>query len=240
MNAWFSLVRPGTHLEYIQPGVMLQRVLTHRQEMQILRGWDDPTRFHRASLDQFVRTVLPRVDIPESMPLSGMRQITVLDRAPSPDFYVSSRSETFSSGADWRSMPNTHALADALSDLGNVTVLDAAALSPQEQVQTLAGTDLLVAQHGAGLSNMVWLPPGGSVLEIKPPLMPIINEIFANLASARNLNHMSINQQHENAPADIQLVVEGAERLLDRPGAFTPTMTGRLPMRIIRQMPRRL
>lgn len=238
MNPWFSLVRPGTDLDFIPPGVMLQRVLTHRQEMQILHGWDDPTRFHRASLDTFVDAVLARTAVPEAA--AGRKRITVLDRAPSPDFYVSAKSETYSSGADWRSLPNTRAVAEALGGLGDVTLLDTAALTPQEQVAALSRTDLLVAQHGAGLANMVWMPSGGAVLEIKPPLMPTINEIFAYLAAARGLGHVAVDQADEHAPIDVAAVVDSAERLLASPEAFVPAMPGRLPMRILRQLPRRL
>jgi hypothetical protein len=239
MNPWFSLLRPGTDLEYIQAGVMLQRVLTYRQERQILHGWDDPTRFHRDSMDHFVRTVLTRVDAAEPRPVPPKR-ITVLDRAPTPDFYLSNTSETYSSGAEWRSLPNTQAIAHALANLGDVTLLDTASMTPQEQVRALANTDLLVAQHGAGLANMVWMPPGSAVLEIKPPLMPTINEIFANLASCRGLDHLAIDQEGEHTPIDVESVIAGAERLLLSPGDMVPPMPGRLPMRILRQLPRRL
>lgn len=240
MNPWFDLLRPDTDLEYIQPGVMLQRVLTHRQERQILHGWDDPTRFHRSSMDQFVQTVSARADVKVERKSGEPKQITVLDRAPTLEFYLKGTSETYSSGAEWRSLPNTSDVAAALEPLGNVTLLDTAAMSPTEQVRALAGTDLLVAQHGAGLSNMVWMPPGSAVLEIKPPLMPTINEIFANLASARGLDHVTVEQAGEHAAIEIDGVVAGAERLLSSPGELVPPMPGRLPMRILRQLPRRL
>lgn len=239
MNPWFSLVRPGTDLDFMPPGVMLERALTRRQEMQILHGWDDPTRFHRASLDTFVRAVKGRVGPGARVDSNGPR-ITLLERAPSPDFYLSAAAETHGSGADWRSIPNTAALAQALASVGVVSVLDTAACSPVQQVHSLMGTDLLVAQHGAGLANMVWMPSGSSVLEIKPPLAPTINEIFASLASARGFNHLSVEQLDDHAPIDIESVVRAAERMLASPGAFIPPMPGRLPMRLVRQLPRRL
>jgi hypothetical protein len=240
MNPWFSLVRPGTDLDYMPPGVMLERAMTHRQEMQILRGWDDPTRFHRASFDLFSKAVLARVVAAPDTASAPQRRITVLDRRPSPDFYVGADSETHGSGADWRSLPNTSTIADALSALGDVAIVDSAALSPREQVEVLAGTNLVVAQHGAGLSNMVWMPPGSAVLEIRPPLIPTINEIFANLASCRDFDYLAVDQEDEHSQVDPASVLAAAERLVSSPGAFVPPMPGRLPMRVLRQLPRRL
>jgi hypothetical protein len=218
MNPWFSLLRPATDIADIQPGVMLQRVLTYRQERQILHGWDDPTRFHRDSMDQFMRTVLTRIDAVEPRPGSTKR-ITVLDRAPTPDFYLQETSEVFSSGSAFRSLPNTLEISRALEAHGKVTVIDTAAVSPEEQVRALANTDLLVAQHGAGLANMVWMPPGSAVLEIKPPLVPTVNEIFANLAACRELDHLAVDQVGVHTPIEVDSVIAGAARLLSSPGA---------------------
>ncbi len=240
MNPWFELLRENSELEFMPPGVMLQRVLTRRQEMQILRGWDDPLRFHRKSLEIFSTTVLNRVGIDSRSANSGQKRITVLDRTPSPAFFLASKSEVHASGADWRSMPNTERIADALKDLGSVTLVDAAAMSPADQVRLFARTDLLVAQHGAGLSNIVWLPTGAAVIEIKPPLAPVINEIFANLAASRAIDHASIDQDDEHAEVNPQLVHEIAVALLSSAGDSIPTASGKLPIRLIRQLPRRL
>jgi capsular polysaccharide biosynthesis protein len=113
-------------------------------------------------------------------------------------------------------------------------------MSPTEQVRLFSQTDLLVAQHGAGLSNMVWLPKNAAVLEIKPPLPPVINEIFANLASACAIDHGGVDQADEHAEVDPQLVKAAAEELISSPGTHIPTMSGRLPIRILRQLPRRI
>ena len=238
MNPWFELLRPGTDLDFMQPGTMLQRVLTRRQAMQILHGWDDPTRFHRASLDTFVEAVRARVNHPEA--LEAQPRITVLDRRPTPAFYLDTSSEVLSSGADWRSIPNMTDVAQSLENLGRVTLLDTAALTPREQVEALANSDLLVAQHGAGLANMVWMPEGSAVLEIKPPLAPTINEIFANLAAARGLDHLSVDQADEHAAVDIAAVNAAATRLVNARGTLVPVPTGRWPLRALRQLPRRL
>lgn len=240
MNPWFELLAPETDLEFMLPGVMLQRVLSHRQERQIMHTWDDPTKFHRKSMASFRSTILRRSGAQIQRPSTLLRpRITVLERRASHDFYLSRKSETFNSAASTRSIPNMGAVIDSLAEFGEITLLDTAGMPPAEQVRALAGTDLLVAQHGAGLSNMVWMPTGSAVLEIKPPLMPTVNEIYSNLASSCRLDHVAIAQTDDHALVDTANVRLAASRLLMNPGTYIPTMTGRLPLRILRQLPRR-
>ncbi len=240
MNPWFSLLQEGSKPTFIPPGVMLQRLLIHRQEMEIFRNWDNPLHFHKESLERFSTTILDRIGINSRAQNPGEKRITVLDRKPSPEYFLAEKSEVLSSGAEWRSMPNTERIAESLRDLGSVTLVDSAAMSPADQVRLFSQTDLLVAQHGAGLSNIVWLPKGAAVLEIKPPLPPVINEIFANLASARRIDYATVDQLDEHAEVDPENVRLAVESLLESPGTHVPTMSGRLPIRILRQLPRRL
>lgn len=238
MNRWFELLRPGTDLDLITPGWMLQRYLTHRQERQVLHGWDDPNRFHRSSLDTFVTTILGRDRITHTRQSSP--RITILERRKSPDFYLTGKSEAYGSGADWRSVPNIEEVAQGLNSFGNVAVVDTAGMAPREQIQLLAATDVLVAQHGAGLSNMVWMPPHGAVVELLPPLVPPVDKIFGNLAAARGLDHLSVPQLDEHAAVDGKAVTLAVDRLLASPGEFQPSAPGSLPLRVLRQLPRRL
>lgn len=239
MNPWFSLLRPDTRLEFMPPGVMLQRVLTRRQEMVVVRGWDDPTRFHNRSLEIFTTIIKDRVLKDACQQSDSEARITVLERAPSPDFYLKPDSETYSSGAAWRSLPNVRPIAAALSELGTVTLVDTAILSPEEQVRLMSQTDLLVAQHGAGLSNIVWLPAGASVVEVKPPLDPTVARIFESLAAARRIKYAAVDQESEHSSVEEGLVSAAARALLDAPNGHIPQPPGRWPVRILRQLPRR-
>lgn len=239
MNGWFELLRDGSDIGFMPPGVMLERYLSHRQERQVLRDWDNPTKFHGATLRAVRDAVVPRSLISAAPPSSRPR-ITVLDRRPSPSFYLESGSEVHGSGADWRSVPNMEAVASTLDSIGDVALVDAASLAPREQVALMAATDVLVAQHGAGLANMTWLPPGSAVLEIQPPLPPIIDMIFANLAAALGHDHVLLRQEHEHAAVEPAGVRGAVERLVADPGRHVPQPPGRFPTRILRRLPRRL
>jgi len=239
MNSWFDLLAPGTQITIIPPGVMLERYLSHRQERVVFRSWDDPTRFHRSSLSRYRNTILDRTHVTQQTETSRP-VITVLDRRSPASFYSSDRTETPGGGSEWRSIPNVSSIAEALSAVGTVSVVDTATLTPAEQVDLLARTDLLVAQHGAGLSNMVWMAPRSSVIEILPPLPPTIDAIFRNLAAACRLGYGQIAQEREHAAVDPEPVLQVAKALMTGPGTHIPTPTGSWPIRMVRQMPRRL
>jgi len=240
MNPWFDLLRPGTDLDFMTPGVMLHRVLTHRQERVILRGWDDPTRFHKASLRKFSGIVSERAGASRVTATTSSPRITMLERRASPDFYTGASSEVYSSGTDFRSWPNVAESHAAIMPLGEAAVVDTAGMSPKDQVRLFEQTDVLIAQHGAGLSNMVFMKPGTTVIEVKPPLETIISTIYSNLAAAMGLGYRAIEQASDHAAVPAEDIRSAAEAALSDPGQPVPHMTGRLPARIRRQLPRRL
>lgn len=239
MNIWFELLAPETTTTIIPPGVMLERYLSHRQERVVLHSWDDPTRFHRRSLSEYRGIILDRLRL-DTRAMSNSPSITILDRRMPDSYYSSQLAETTGGGSQWRSVPNISSIAEVLRTLGSVTIVDTAAMTPIEQVDLLSSTDLLVAQHGAGLTNMLWMASGRSVIEILPPLPPTIDAIFRNLAAARGLGYLAVSQEGEHTPVAPQPVIEAARSLLASPAAHVPTPTGSWPMRMFRQLPRRL
>jgi hypothetical protein len=69
-----------------------------------------------------------------------------------------------------RRISNEDALVSALGALGGVDVqaVDFAEMPYVEQVQRVSETDVLIGMHGAGLTNLLWLPPGAGVIELMP------------------------------------------------------------------------
>ena len=50
-----------------------------------------------------------------------------------------------------------------------------------------ASADLLIGVHGAGLTNMLFMPPGGMVLELLPPLCATAS--YWGIASALGITY---------------------------------------------------
>mmetsp|Transcript_104358 Transcript_104358/g.212847 ORF Transcript_104358/g.212847 Transcript_104358/m.212847 type:complete len:103 (-) Transcript_104358:142-450(-) len=66
----------------------------------------------------------------------------------------------------------------------------------EQQAALIQETDVLVGVHGAGLTHLIELPRGASVVEItpSPPPLPIrsVANIFSNLAQWTNHPYRSI------------------------------------------------
>lgn len=93
-------------------------------------------------------------------------------------------------------------------------------LSFPEQVQMMQQTRILLAPHGAGLTNMLFCPEGGHVVELADPDFP--NPNFYALASALGLGYWLLGEQAGVAdhPLDRDLTIDVArvEEVLERIG----------------------
>jgi capsular polysaccharide biosynthesis protein len=71
-------------------------------------------------------------------------------------------------------------------------VVDPAALSFEEQVQLFSRCSVVVSVHGAGLTNCLFMPEGGRVLELYRALAPKndgMNACYWRLSTASNLDY---------------------------------------------------
>lgn len=209
MNPWFGVV--GRDVTLIAPGTMLHR-LVRGAPATVLTPSDDPESFDSLQLARFRAEILHRVGGAEAND-SGS-QITLLRRGRSHPYYDGAISEQRYSGAFRRSIPNLAEVADRLERSWPVALVDAADLAPAAQIRLHASTRVLIGQHGAGLANMIWMPPGSYVVEVLPPMPAHLSVIFRNLAAALGHRYTAIQQRSAHAPvnaADIANAV--AERL---------------------------
>lgn len=87
--------------------------------------------------------------------------------------------------ANRRKILNEHELNNMLSALGFITVY-MEELSFSNQKDLMNETKILISNHGAGLTNMLFMKEGSLVIELKADALDI-NNCFFNLAKA--LNH---------------------------------------------------
>ena len=89
-------------------------------------------------------------------------------------------------------------------------VVHAEELSFERQVQLFSQTRYLVANHGAGLTNMLFMPEGGSVLELRHQADRIRNWFFI-LSSALNLDYfyqLCEPHNHDTDPHSADVIVD--------------------------------
>jgi hypothetical protein len=101
-------------------------------------------------------------------------------RPPAQDFIYIDR------GQRRRTCENSSALANWFRDRGWM-VLDPAELSLDQQIETFSKAKAVAGIHGAGLTNLLWMPSGGKVLEIMPSKRR--NGCYAGIAACIGLSH---------------------------------------------------
>ena len=199
MNPWFDLLPGNLNLEVLTPGDMLHLFAARSRPSIVLRGMDDPNRLHSGDVKSFRSLVgtANGVEVASDGP-----RVSVIARLSSGSFNKTPAAQVPASGRDVRSTPNLSQLATALLEpTEDLTwgIADAAEIPPQGQLELFASTTVLVGQHGAGLANMVWMPPGGAVVEIQPPRPDHEPPFFRNLAQACGHTYIRIDQGHDHA-----------------------------------------
>ena len=118
-----------------------------------------------------------------------------------------------------RKLVNEAALEPMLAQLG-FELVQMEALSFAEQVRLIGETRVLVAPHGAGLTNMVFCQEGAHVVEIAAPSYP--NPNFYALACAMGLNYWLVPatfaspSEIDRLDRDLSVEPEAVRRVLAR------------------------
>jgi capsular polysaccharide biosynthesis protein len=186
-----------------------------RWRMLQAAGWQDydfvllhslPRRFQEETLDwlgvpaakrlrcsknfihQFHRLIVPAMPFPMEQVAPWVCQwlrSLVAAKASGPErIYLSRR------GAETRRLVNEDELRGALALRGFVT-FQAEKLSVAEQAQLLSSARMVVAPHGAALTNLVFAPPGAWLLELFHPTHK--NRCYVNLAAVCGHQYASLD-----------------------------------------------
>jgi hypothetical protein len=88
--------------------------------------------------------------------------------------------------APQRALANEDNIINLLQRRG-FTIVECSALSVQQQQQLFNQAKIIVAPHGAALTNLIWCQPGTMVIELIPPFHP--NPCFAELSVLADLHY---------------------------------------------------
>lgn len=99
-------------------------------------------------------------------PIPNRDTVTVVDRRPPPAFYIDGSAESQGGGATRRSISNLDRLIEHISTHSTATLVAFEDTSPAEQLRIINQTDVLIGQHGAGLSHLLFLHDNAALVEL--------------------------------------------------------------------------
>lgn len=116
-----------------------------------------------------------------------------------------------------RNVINEIELESALEELGFETWFFED-LSFEEQRKLMYKTGILVSNHGAGLTNLIFMPDNSKIVELKADV-PTINNCYFNLARALDHEYyytMNFTKSKDIQKANIQVNIENLTTLLKK------------------------
>lgn len=200
MNRWFELLPGQLGPEIMTVGDVLHVLAGNLRPHRVLRGMDDPDAFSAADLNTFAEYTRKRA-LEQNIRSRSYEPIVVTDRASSDEYFSSSGAEWPESGSQKRSVPNLNEIVRSWSR-SDLRIIDAAHMDIYEQIIAHSNARVLIGQHGAGLTNMIWMSPGGWVIEILPPMPADATNIFSTLAATLGLHHVAVQQDSVHAPVN--------------------------------------
>lgn len=143
-------------------------------------------------------------------------------RSVSPAFYFSLESERKGSGPRRRRIGNEDQLARLLQQCWSFDVVEFFHLSPREAVTTMSSCSVFFAQRGAALMNLMFMPPGATVVELMPEgfrLNQKRTDLYRRACDHLGLRYVRIRQKSEFARVAPLRVVLALAKLKIGPNA---------------------
>jgi hypothetical protein len=133
-------------------------------------------------------------------------KIILIERSFPSDFYLKS-SEIKGGGSLRRSIKNHKQLKEALenlvSDEYNFLNVQLEKLTFHDQVNLFANAALVIGQHGAGLTNILWMKSNSIVLELGHNE----NKHFEYISKTKKVNYRSISFSEPHITVDIDNIL---------------------------------
>lgn len=212
LDGWFELL-PAQHRPIVIPAEQMREAVDRGSvRSAVLSAYDHPRAFSTGDLPRFAGSLLALVGA------SGVGigpPVVVLDRIHIDPHLVEPTSEVFGTGPMRRSTPNLAGLVERMGGPERVLHFDPSTMLPRNQIRSTRSARVLIGQHGAGLVHMLWMPPGSTVVEIRPVAFAR-RRVFERLAAVLGHRHVHVPQAGMHATVDLDLVVASTETELDR------------------------
>jgi hypothetical protein len=189
-------------------------------------GYDDP---HYYSYTDFciAKSILTELLLDEITKASqalnrsdqeGFPRIVMISRKPPDPFYLSGECEVEGAGKSRRSIPNFEPIFSAIrSQYPNTIRATLEDKSLAYQIALFKSADIIIAQHGAALANLIWCKANTTLIEIHPVNLPQClqeRDYFLNLANCMKINYHRVLQAGKHANVEVESVLSAIQRSL--------------------------
>lgn len=151
-------------------------------------------------ISKLKQTVFQDLSLEES---SNPHRVLLIERT-TPSEYYQSEARSKGGGSSRRSIVNhtelQESMANAINDNFEFMSLRLEETSFEDQVRYFNSAALVIAQHGAGLANILWMQPGTCVVEIG--LEAKVH--FQRLSVALGINYHMLNFSHPHVIIDVE------------------------------------
>jgi hypothetical protein len=228
LNHWYQLL-PTKNLEIIDQAKTVKLAYLSRPwgvargfRVVPVIGWDKWLLFRKRNLREI--SVRMRKDLAEKAKSVETRrpEIVVLGREYTPPHYAEKLPTRY--GVAKRNIPNLAEVTQKLENDFDIELVDGATLTPQEMFAKCSQAKVLVGQHGAALTNLFFMAPGTSVVEIAWPDLanPDHLEMYRLLSEELRLNwSRAIIQKHRFAEIEAEILRSELTRALAKAGRRT-------------------
>ena len=182
-----------------------------------LQGFDHSSRYNGKRLSEAARKIHRMLAREVDKCRSAIFQngdaspVVMIERCQPDQFYLFGAAEIPKSGSQRRSIRNYSDLVNALNSSGAHVI--SASLEEKSlawQIALFEGADCIIAQHGAALANLVFCPPGTTLIEIIPRDLDTgfhDKECFVNLSRVLGIHHRFVHQEGSHSSVSVEELI---------------------------------
>jgi len=136
--------------------------------------------------------------------------VLLIERLPPPEIYHTKSIGKYGAGSDRRSITNINKLHKMINGFKNFNCvkMDLWGLTLAEQIYLFRNSDIILAQHGAVFSNLIFCLPTTPVIEFFPKDQNQDHDLFGKLSTTLNMTYYRVLQESQNSDVNLKEVKE--------------------------------
>jgi len=205
MNEWFIPLKKYYKIEILH----IEKFLFESSESQdkiIFNNYDDPRSFKSNNMDILLDKL--KNFYKTTNLINKEKNIAILNR----EFAKKNISHFTQISNKSRFIENIDELLNSINKLNNCNLVDTSTLNSEDVINVYNKINFLIGQWGAGLTNMIWMPPKSTIIEITAEedlVKDFWKNCYKDLAFVLGHNFISLKVQKTwDGPVNVNKILE--------------------------------